>query len=431
MKTGLLADLTKLLLTMSLVLAVPIGVTAAAEDDLPPHATLKDLLDFSESNNSAAMDAHEQWRAAGERISQSKALPDPRFEYDIEPMDDPSMQRFWLKQMYPGFGKRSLQGRVAIARAESDRLRWEAQKLQVRSELKTAWFEYWYLARSIALTQDSVSYLRKIEQVAQARQQSGAPIASVLQTQVELGQQENTLSSLQDMRAPAAARINAALGRTPDATLPWPPVFETQTFSLGTNDAEQLMLKQNPELAMLDAMSREQAELRSLARKRSLPDFELGVRYTEADDPAVNGDVMGMVGLSIPLWQSSYRAGVREAEAGQQAVQARRDNLVRTLLAQLRSTLYGVYDAERRITLYQDTLIPRAQEALQAALDSFESGLLDFASVLDAERTLLELQLNHERARADREEQVAHVEALTATPVPTTALAPAQQEVIP
>ena len=120
-----------------------------------------------------------------------------------------------------------------------------------------------------------------------------------------------------------------------------------------------------------------------------------------------------------------------EAEAGQQAVQARRDNLVRTLLAQLRSTLYGVYDAERRITLYQDTLIPRAQEALQAALDSFESGLLDFASVLDAERTLLELQLNHERARADREEQVAHVEALTATPVPTTALAPAQQEVIP
>ena len=84
MKTGLLADLTKLLLTMSLVLAVPIGVTAAAEDDLPPHATLKDLLDFSESNNSAAMDAHEQWRAAGERISQSKALPDPRFEYDIE-----------------------------------------------------------------------------------------------------------------------------------------------------------------------------------------------------------------------------------------------------------------------------------------------------------------------------------------------------------
>ena len=69
--------------------------------------------------------------------------------------------------------------------------------------------------------------------------------------------------------------------------------------------------------------------------------------------------------------------------------------------------MFKYQDAERKIALYRDALIPKADENLKVIQRSFETGKSDFLSLIDAERVLLEFQLTYERAVADREQGVA------------------------
>ena len=49
---------------------------------------------------------------------------------------------------------------------------------------------------------------------------------------------------------------------------------------------------------------------------------------------------------------------------------------------------------------------------MKVAQQGFEGGKVSFISLIDAERLLLEFQLAHERALADRAKRLAEIEAL-------------------
>jgi outer membrane protein, heavy metal efflux system len=74
--------------------------------------------------------------------------------------------------------------------------------------------------------------------------------------------------------------------------------------------------------------------------------------------------------------------------------------------------LFKYQDAERKVALYRDTLIPKADENVKVIQRSFETGKSDFLSLIDAERVLLEFQLTYERAVANREQGLSTVEKL-------------------
>ena len=74
--------------------------------------------------------------------------------------------------------------------------------------------------------------------------------------------------------------------------------------------------------------------------------------------------------------------------------------------------LFQVRDAERKIALYGDWLIPKARESLHVTQQGFEAALLDFQSLIDAERLLLEFELLLERARTTRSQRLAELDRL-------------------
>ncbi len=74
--------------------------------------------------------------------------------------------------------------------------------------------------------------------------------------------------------------------------------------------------------------------------------------------------------------------------------------------------LYKLRDAERRIDLYKNGLIPKAQQALQVSLQDLETGLGRYSDVIDAQRMLLEFELAYERAEVDKAQRLAEVERL-------------------
>jgi cobalt-zinc-cadmium efflux system outer membrane protein len=122
--------------------------------------------------------------------------------------------------------------------------------------------------------------------------------------------------------------------------------------------------------------------------------------------------VIAKASVNIPIWFRKYRAAEKEARLRHAAVQEQRVDTENQLEADLKLALYHFRDAARKIALYRDTLIPKANQSLKVAQQGFQAGQVSFISLIDAERLLLEFQLAYERALADRAKRVAEIETL-------------------
>jgi outer membrane protein TolC len=186
------------------------------------------------------------------------------------------------------------------------------------------------------------------------------------------------------------------------------------------DQAMQWLAESNPDLRRLDHLvAKEEAGIR-LAGKNYYPDISLGIDYldtAEAHNPdtADSGKdpVLAMVSINLPIWYDKYNAARREAHLRKAAAESSRADTGKRLEADLKLALYHFRDAERKIDLYGNTLVPKAKQSLQIAQQGFEAGRTGFISLIDSQRLLLDFQLSAHRARANRGKRLAEIEMLT------------------
>ena len=393
--------------------------------ELSDDATLSDYLIYAAINNPELEAAFNRWKAAVEKIPQETSLPDPRLTYSyylehVETRVGPQRHALSLTQMFPWFGKRGLMGDTALQEANSQWEMFQAQKRKLFYAVKRAYSEYYYLQRSYEIMEDNMELLRGMESIVRSKYTSGkAPYTAVIKSQMEIGKLEERILSLSEVREPVKAELNAALNRQPDAPLPSPVSLPDDTLDAAYTDLTEQMKTYNPELKALDFQANKVTNSISLAKKQFYPDITLGLNYIETGSSVMPGTkdsgknpVIGMFSVNLPVWRGKYRAAVREAQARYKFVDQSRKNRENALTAELRRTLYDYNDAGRKIELYKNTLIPKAHESINVALREFETGKVDFLNVIDAQKTLLELELSYERALSNRANQYAHIELL-------------------
>ena len=115
------------------------------------------------------------------------------------------------------------------------------------------------------------------------------------------------------------------------------------------------------------------------------------------DDSGDNA-LSAMVGITLPIWRSKYDAGVREADAAIRQQQYKRDQQLNAFHADTVTALFKLRDAERQMDLYQNTLLPKANESLAATQRSYSAGSAPFADLIDSQRVLLDFELSYARS---------------------------------
>jgi cobalt-zinc-cadmium efflux system outer membrane protein len=408
------------------------GTLALTRQDLPTlneQSSLSDYLAYAALNNPGLQAALYRWKAALVKIPQERSLPDPMFTYRIEDVESRlgrQDQKFALSQTFPWFGKLTLQGEMALEAANAERERYESAKLKLFYQVKNAYYEYYYLAREIAIAEENVELLTYFEDVARTRYKVDATTYdAVIKAQVELGKQEDSLRSLRDLREPLSAKLDEALNRPRGAPLPLPQLIPEESVTLSNEQLLAWLAESNPELRALSVEAAKEKVGIDLAKKIYYPDITLGVEYTDKGEPAAPGmtdsnenSVAAMISLNIPIWFNKYRAKVKEAQARYSAALNERSERENNLTSDLKMAFYGFRDAERKINLYRDTLVPKAEQSLKVTLKTFTAGKADFLDVIDTQRVLLEFKLSYERALADRAERLAEVEMLVGKEVP-------------
>ena len=146
----------------------------------------------------------------------------------------------------------------------------------------------------------------------------------------------------------------------------------------------------------------------------------MGVTFIDTDEafmpstPDSGKDpVISTLSINLPIWYGKFRAARREATARHKAATQERKDKENKLIAGLKMVIYDFKDAERKIDLYRDTLIPKAKQSLNVTQQAFAAGSADFLDLIDTQRILLEFELSYERALADRGQSLAEIEMLT------------------
>ena len=395
--------------------------TARLADD----PTLPDYLQHAVANNAGLRSAFSRWKAALEQVPQSKALPNPRFTYafyveEVETRVGPQRQKFGFSQTFPWFGTLADRKDAASQAAAAAEQTFKATERQLFYRVKHAFYDYWYLAQKIAVTEEHAQLVTNLERVALARFKTGAvPHSAVIQAQVERAKLDDRLRTLQALRGPIVARLNSELSRDGDLPLPWPRNLPELDTTFADDEVLQRLADGSPELRRLDHLVMKEAADADLAGKRYFPDITLGVDYVDTGDALSPGvvdsgkdPVIAMMSVSLPLWYGKQRAAKREAKLRQSAAADDRDDAGRRLEADLRLALYQLRDAERKLDLYRTSLIPKVKQSLSVARQGFETGRTSFMALIDAQRLLLEFQLAHRRAEADRGQRLAEVEMI-------------------
>ena len=126
--------------------------------------------------------------------------------------------------------------------------------------------------------------------------------------------------------------------------------------------------------------------------------------------------IVAMVQLSLPIWFSKNKARVNQAKWQLKKVVNQKKDKENNLLARLEMVLFKYRDAERKVKLYRELLLPRGRQALEVTRSAFEAGKANFLDFIDSQRMLLMFELEYEEARTLRAQRLAELQMIADYP---------------
>lgn len=400
-------------------------VTVQAQE-APPGADVESLLALARQNNPEYAAMRYEAEAASERIQPAGALPDPVLRTELLNVTNYGTNRstsilpgrvgstkYTLMQDLPFWGKRDLKREVAAAEAATAQGRADTSWTEQAARIKTAYVQHFAVTRLIGLVREVIDLIGRIEGITQARYAGGlVPQQDAIRAQVERTAMRNELIQMENEYLTTRSRINTLLARPAQALLAEPQRLRPVPAAarLDYTALEGRLREKNPQLFADEARIRAAEKSRDLAYRNRYPDFIVGVSPIQTRNSVNMWELM--LQLNIPLQQQSRRSQEREAEKMIDVARARKSASANQLLGDLSTNLAGIDAARQTETLVQTSLLPQAELTFQAALAGYESGKVDFATLLDAQRQIRKAKQDVIRARAEQQVRLAEIERL-------------------
>lgn len=408
-----------ILTLLAAVLAAPVRA------DTLPGASVDSLLAAARQASPELRMARLEAEAAAERVLPAGALPDPMVRLELENITrngsrSPTLApgqvgdtQYTLIQPLPFWGKRDLKRAQAAAEAEAARGQAGDTWLALATRIKLLHAQRWQTHQALDLTRQNLDLTVRLARIAQARYAGGlAPQQDAIRAQVERTNLEAELLAMESERHHQMAYLNALLARPADAPLAEPTVLrpEPEPARLDPAALAGRLAERNPLLATEAALLTAAEKGRDLTYRNRYPDFTVGVSPMQVGSRVDAWNLM--LEMNIPLQQDSRQSQEREAERRVEAAQARREALGHRLVGEVSAALAELEAARATATLTATRLLPQAELGFKAALAGYETGQVDFATLLEAQKQIRNARLALLRAQTARQIRLAEIERL-------------------
>ena len=390
------------------------------------------------------------------RIAPAGARPDPMLMAGLINVpvnnfslsdDDMTMKMIGVNQTIPYPGKLRLARRIAELQSEDQSIVLDSTRLAVIRDVKVAYYEIAYIDAALGTANRTDSLASTVIKAASLRYSAGRGAQQdVLRAQLEATRLNDSANELIEGRRALIERIGALVGGAPlllnTATIPStllhaavdpnPSTIRFSSQTLGAPVADGLMLPladlqalavtRSPQVRRQLVMNALAATQLELARREHLPDVDVSLQYGQRsarmagpNSPAVGRPDMVSFVVSIPIplqraiKQSALVSAARADVVTGFAEKRASELLVRSEVARLYS---DVSRARTQLALYVKALVPQARASLAASVNSYQSGTGDLTVVLEAQRTLLDMEVGYDRSLTDFAQKMAELDSM-------------------
>ena len=403
---------------------VAVAAAAQAPAPAPPRLSLQEVVDAAVTAHPDMLIAQLRHVSATQRSPQEQSLPDPMISTGYSSVgrpypgaglgEDPNAGLgVMVTQAIPYPGKRDARALVMQREADAQREQVEATRLGLIARVKQA---YYRLAAAHQLDEillnnhDLLSTLVKVSEgryaVGQAAQQD------VLRAQTQV-----TLLALQRERVARERRtregeLNALMARAPDAPVARPVDLGPLTLDHTLSAMVDLAASRSPMIRRDQLMASRSEAAVDVARRDAKPDFALSGGYTYM------GSMPDMFefrfDVVVPLQKARRRAAIAERERTLEADRRAIESTRLSLQGRLQEDYQLARTAQQLAVLYRDAVLPQARLALESSVNSYQTGAVEFLSVLTNFGSVLEYEMNYLEQLAELHVAVTRLEEMAA-----------------
>jgi outer membrane protein TolC len=319
---------------------------------------------------------------------------------------------FGLAQNLPFPGKLALKGNVASRSADMTEQSVRAKERELVARLKQAYYDLFLAQKALQIHHEQVELFRQFVEIANAKFRAGkGSQADVLKAQVELSLLFQHLPILEQRRETAGAMLNTLLDRDPALRLGLAQEPSQLPLETPMNDLHHFALHDRPELKAAELAVQRNEQSHALAQRQYYPDFN--VAFQRFQNYQANDGFGAYVAMSIPFafWtKPKYDAGVQEAAAAVAVARAEQHTLENLTRFQINDLLAKLRATDQTATLYRTTILPQAEQSVDAARVGYRAGKAGFLELIDAQKAWRGFQLEYFQALVDRQHRLAELE---------------------
>jgi outer membrane protein TolC len=388
----------------------PAGKQHSEEAELQAGPTVEAVQRYAAEHNPAIRAAFNAWQAAQKKIVIDRSYENPMVTYSpdtqnmVQTVGGMETNAVGFSQAIPFPGKLTLRGRIAAREADAilENLRAVMQETERR-----VWMSYaaYYLAdRSLEVNEETAQLARQFESIAEAKYQVGkVSEQDVIQSQVEVSQLAVQKVDLVKARNTTLGNLNALLDRDPRAAIGRPQEMAANSISVPLERFVEEAKAARPEIKAEERMLEARRTSVTLAKMGYLPDFNIGGDYIGIDgmsglpgNPGNGHDVwMATIGFSVPIWLDRVKAEVDKAKAEFSQEKSAKRNVEDTVADEVQSAYEQLEAAARNEAIYRSTLMPQTAERIAAARAGYQTGIVDFLTLIDSLKAYEDVRMRH------------------------------------
>jgi len=379
----------------------------AAESSSP--LTLSEALNQALEKNPEIQLLRQRLQVMSARAKQAPYLEDPEIAIQLGgiPFANPTAldraftNSIGIRQKLPFFGKLDLKEKIAIQEAKVAAQELRAKEREIFAKVKTVYADLFMAQKSIEILREQAEILRTLSRATEARYQVGRVTQQdVFKALLEQSDLENQLIVAEAERSANEIRVNALMNRSLQIPIVVPPDLTAPDLMLTPSALADLALTSRPELkGAQEDIERTERMYELAERNRKFPDFMVGWDYWRMPtDQMAKDRYAGMVNITIPFspWTiGKHDYEIEETRAENRAAKANRDAIKVMTLRELGESQAKVEGARRSVVLYREGLLSQAELSFRAAMAAYQSGRVEFASLLEAQRALREARMGY------------------------------------
>lgn len=328
-----------------------------------------------------------------------------------------------LRQRFPAAG--SLDGRARAMAEEAQVVLAEVvtEERLVAEQAANAFVEYAQALEEQRLHQRHLALLDRMGQAIGARYASGGSgLADIARIEIEVAKVHRGVARLQGDIVRSHAALNVLLRRPISAPLGEPRQVSPETIRLSMDELMSRGGSNRGSTLAADArIGAAAARLDAAKAEANVPEFMLGLGYWQA--PEMRAGVGATASMSLPWLWGPGRHRVSQAQEEEAVERSERDGVGLESQTEVSEAYARIVAFEQQLVTIRKQALPAARRSIDAVTAAFSTGKVSLLEWVDAQRSVLELELEV----LDLQSQIAlginALERAVGAPLPRVALA--------